>query len=313
MKSKQRIFSFFGPFLFLIFPFYEAHSKAILLDKIAAIVNDKAITLSQLRRSQKILLAKKNIAPNLYARSDLSLSELADLFIRTVLISGHLTEIGFSLTDDQIESNIKQTEKRLQISRRQLLHFLKESGMAFDEYFELMRHAMEFDLFNKKVIFPLISISDQEVKNAFYKKFADEASLSLTFDLVNFSIPSSAIKKKDVKNMRSDLKEYQRTGVLPSELRFIKTRALGNISEEFLSKEFILAIKKTPQGDFSHPVLSDGHYHVFFVQSLNLEESDLYNQAKKGIYEEIYKKRSLQIMSSWVKRMETKHFIQKNL
>ena len=50
------------------------------------------------------------------------------------------------------------------------MNFLKSNDLTFNEYFEVIRETIEFNIFNGRVIQPLITITDQEVKNLFYKQ-----------------------------------------------------------------------------------------------------------------------------------------------
>mgnify|MGYP007034228744 CR=1 FL=1 len=56
-------------------------SEAKLIDKIAGIVDDNVITLSQLQRMSKSLPLKKNIAPNIYDKTAYTNEEFLNLSV----------------------------------------------------------------------------------------------------------------------------------------------------------------------------------------------------------------------------------------
>ena len=128
----MKLASYFLLLLILI----QTTAEAVLLDKISAIVDDNIITLSQVVRTSKNLAIKRNVAPMLYDKANFTTAELINISVNKFLIRQKLTELGYSITDDQVEAQIKANEKRLNVDRKSLMNFLKEQGSTFDEYFE---------------------------------------------------------------------------------------------------------------------------------------------------------------------------------
>ena len=91
----------------LLVLFFQSSSEAKLLDKISAIIDDNTITLSQVVRMSKNLAIKKNVAPMIYDKNTFSDEELINISINKFLIRSKLTELGYSITDDQEEDQIK--------------------------------------------------------------------------------------------------------------------------------------------------------------------------------------------------------------
>ena len=81
--------------------------------------------------------------------------------INRFLIRAKLEELGYVVDDDQVEGQIKSTEDRLRLNRAALLSFLQSNGLTFDEYFEVIRESIEFNIFFSRVIQPLITVTDQ--------------------------------------------------------------------------------------------------------------------------------------------------------
>ena len=124
-------------------------ASAKLLDKVLAVINDEVITLSLVKRISENLVARRNIAPQIYQKDEYTEKELVTLRIQRALVREKLKEIGFDVSDEQVEVQIKQTEQNLNLDRRALLEFLSASNMTFDEYFELIREAIEFKLWRQ--------------------------------------------------------------------------------------------------------------------------------------------------------------------
>ncbi|MFI5391552.1 MAG: hypothetical protein ACHQYQ_09335, partial [Bacteriovoracales bacterium] len=141
-----------------------------LINKIIAVFDDQIITLAQAQRISDTLKARKTISPKYADKETFTLAEIARIQIESFLIRNKLEEMGYIIDDNQVETQIKETEKRLNLTRDALLQFLTTNNMTFEEYFDLVRQSIEHNIFSGRVIEPLVTITDQEIKNTFYKK-----------------------------------------------------------------------------------------------------------------------------------------------
>src|SRR5690554_3181329 len=148
---KQLVLS--ALFLLNIVP---AHST--LLDKVAGVVNDKVYTLSEIKRIQDTLPARQEISPLIYSRQSYNDGQVLKLLQHRYIIKDKLAEMGFVVSDDSVMSRISETERRLGLTREDLLEFLKSKGITFNEYFELIREAMEYNIFQSRIVAPLVNI-----------------------------------------------------------------------------------------------------------------------------------------------------------
>lgn len=274
-----------------------------------AVYDDQIITLSQIQRIQDNVLARKNISPMLYRKNNYSNQDLINLTIRSFLIREKLSKIGYVISDDQVESQIKSTEERLKLTRESLLEFLEGNNLTFEEYFEITRNTIEFNIFISKVIYPLISITEQEVKNFFYKENISNKTLSFQYSLVDFYIDRKKVTKNMLNNFQTVLKQFQIDGTLPKDFADIETNILGEVNEDGLTALLKNVLKSTNEGSFSIPVLIGDDYHVFFVKKKDLTESHLFQKAKENIKLKLYESLSKKVTSLWLEREKNKHYI----
>ena len=284
-------------------------AKKALLDKILGVFNDTTITHSQIKRIQQTLRARNDISPQIYKKSRYSKKELVELNVKQLLIRKELSNIGYIINDNQVESQIKATEKRIGTSRRELLEFLRNHNLTFEEYFEITRSTIEYNIFSSKVISPLISVTDQEIKNSFYKKNAKNKALDLKYTLIDFSINKKYLRKKMKIDFRNIIKKFQTTGVLPEKFSKIQTNVLGNITEEGLTKKLKTTLKKTAEGDATPPILIGDNYHVFWVKKKNVIESAFYRASKERIRRSLTKSAAAKIETDWFNQNKENHYI----
>ena len=238
------MYAFLSCLLFCCLLLPNAFARRTLLDKILGVFNDRVITLSQIKRVRQTLSARSNISPQIYKKSKYSKKELVELNIKQFLVREELANSGYIINDNQVEGQIKETEKRIGTTRKELLQFLKRNNITFEEYFEITRATIEYNIFTSKVIAPLVSVTDQEIKNAFYKKNIKNKALDMKYTLVDFSINRNAVNKKMRSRFRSVIKKFQTTGVLPEEFSKMQTNILGNITEGGLTKKLKKSFEK---------------------------------------------------------------------
>lgn len=289
-----------------------AHAQEKLLDKIVAVVNTRVFSLSELKRIEDTLPARKEISPIVYTKDKYSDKDLLNLMIQAYIIRDKINAQGYVINDDAVESRIKMTEERLGLKRADLLTFLKSKSITFEEYFEIIRETMEYNIFATKIIAPLISVTEQEIKNEYYRRNTSNNALSFKYNLVDFYISEKSLVDKDNNRFLAVLKDYQLTGKLPEEYRELETNPLENISEDGLNKELASALKPTAEGSFSTPVNLGGNIHIFYVQKKDLVESQDFTRAKDQIQNEIFVTKGKSVSTNWFDREYSNYYI-KNL
>jgi len=294
-------------FAFLLVLSFGLNAK--VLDKILAIVDDNMITLSEIQRMQDNLNARKTISPILYSKNKYTQQELTEHHVQRFMIRANLTESGYVVSDDQVELQIKDTEKNLGVNREYLLKFLSSNNLTFDEYFEIIRETLEFNIFHTKVIHPLISITEQEIKNYFYRENASSKSLAFRYTLVDFFLPSKSVNKEMLNSFSSVMTKFNKDGILPNNFKNIDSKAIEDITDEGLEANLKKLLKNTDEGSFSAPILIDHQYHVFYVKNKNLVESEEFQKSKDLIRAKLFQAHSDNMISLWFKRVQNKHYI----
>lgn len=292
---------------------FQSRIEAKLLDKIVAIVDDNIITLSQINRVSKNMSIKKSVAPMVYDKASLSTEELLAISVNKFLIRSKLTELGYSITDDQVEGQIKANEKRLNVDRKSLMNFLKQQGTTFDEYFETLREAIEYSYFINRVISPTIAISEQDVKNTYFKNNIKDARMDFKYSLIDYVISKDVVSKPAKGQFEDIIKQYRINSVLPEAYSTMTSSNLDEITEEGLAPELKSLLKQTDEGALSSLILLNGQYHVFFVAKKDLVESEAFTKQKESIRESLFEAAVKIEALVWFERERNKHYIKTSL
>ncbi|MBC7712089.1 MAG: hypothetical protein H7177_02035 [Rhizobacter sp.] len=306
MKLASRFF-----FVFVLLSSFNVEAK--LLDKIAAVVDDNIISLSQVIRTNNNIAIKKNVAPMIYDKSSFTNAEILNISINKFLVRSKLTDIGYTITDDQVEAQIKTNQERLGVDRKALMGFLKQQGTSFDEYFETLREAIEYSYFVNRVISPMISISEQDVKNTYYKNNIKDSRMNFKYALIDYAISKDQIAKPGKGQMEEVVKQYRVNSNLPEAYSTMTVSNLDDITEEGIAPEMKSLLKETDEGAMTTPILLNGHYHIFYLAKKDLVETEAFASQKDKIKDELFEKQVKAEIAVWFERERNKHYIKISL
>ena len=288
----------------------SAHSK--VLNKILANVENNSITLLEAQREIATYSSKKTISPQLYKKSSVTLKQVINSFIKRNIIRLKLKEIGYEIADEQVEAQIKSTESRLGLGRKELLSFLDSNGLTFSEYFETTRESIEYNIFLGKIIKPLVKITEQEIIQK-YKDSSNNDSLTYQYELVDFYIDSNKVKGVSSRTLNQDLTRFKKNGILPQYLKDIKTNVIKEVNEENLSKEIKEKVRVTKKNKFTQPISISGSTHLFFIKTKKLIESSKFRNQKPVMTQMIFEKKSIGVIESWVEQNKKNFYISLNI
>ena len=249
----------------------------------------------------------------IYDKASFTIEELINVSINKFLIRSKLSELGYSITDDQVEAQIKSNEKRLNVDRKALMVFLKQQGSTFDEYFETLREAIEYSYFISRVISPTISVSEQDVKNTYFKKNIKDARLNFKYTLIDYSLSKDNLAKLEKGQMEDVVRQYRINTVLPEAFSTLTAANLDEITEEGLAPELKNLLKQTDEGTSSPAILINGAQHVFYVAKKDLVESEAFLKQKEKIRDDLFEISVKNEAVLWFDREKNKHYIKISL
>jgi peptidyl-prolyl cis-trans isomerase SurA len=291
----------------------NVHAQEKLLDKIVAVINTRVVSLSELDRMEETLHARRELSPLVFTEAKYDKKALLQTVIQSYIVRDKIGAQGYVITDDQVEGRIKMTEERVGFKRSDLLAYLKSKGVTFEEYFEIIRETMEYNIFASRIIGPLISVTEQEVKNEFYKRNTSNKALSFKYNLIDFTLPDTELISKDDTALVSVLKDYQLTGRIPEAYKDMETNKLEQISEEGLNADMSAALKAASEGSFAKPVRIGGVVHVLYIEKKDLVESQQYLQFKDRLEQEIMMEKGKSVSKNWFDREYNNYYIKNYL
>lgn len=151
-------------FLLIMATFFAATAAAELVDKVVAVVNDRAITQSQI--NEKVQAIKHSTPPNITLPSDAELRKrVLDDEINRVLQLEMAQQLNITISDEQVNAVVLDIAKRNNLTLPQLKEKLKEEGLSYDHYKQDIHDQMVMRKLQQQAVVPLIQVSNQEVND----------------------------------------------------------------------------------------------------------------------------------------------------
>lgn len=288
-------------------------AQGALLDKIYGVFNEEVITKSEIDRALSNFKSRAVIAPVIYDKQKYTPKQMLNQDINIRTIRTHLATIGIVVDDEQVERTIESFLSSRSSTRRELEDTLEQQGLTYNEYFELIRISREFNALMKYVVEPLVSISEQQIKNEFFRRNAENQTLTIQYNLIVYQVPERVFKKIGKEKFISGLRNYQNTGILAPEVKETQEIDLGKVSEDDLAKEVIRILKRTDEGEFSSPIQDAKLVRTYFIRKKDLTETSIYLRSKNALRGAIFEKEARRVLGVWLDTERQKHFVKYNL
>lgn len=160
-----------------------ATADAAVVDRVAAVVNDDVIVLSEVYDLGGDYIEQKAAAGagSAAARRNAEL-EVVESLVQRRLISQEITRLGLDVTDLEMDRTIDDIASRNGMDRDALRAEVEKTGLPWTEYKAELRENLRQMKFNEAVIRPRIAVDEDELLDA-YKRLTNAADRPMIADL----------------------------------------------------------------------------------------------------------------------------------
>lgn len=297
----------------------QSHS-AVLLDRIAAVVNNEVITWSELR--SVISLEAKSFLDKMPAdKKNEAVKELEKDFLNTLIdMKLQLQEArqkGLDLNNTEIDNAISDIKKKYNLTDEALLHSLDAEGMTFEVYRErLGEQIMVSKLVNFEVKANIV-ISDREIAE-YYEANKDKlgSAEKLRIRQIYFAMPKDQSKKSIIEaraqEVTARLNKGEDFAALAGELSEDESRKfggdLGYITRGSVLKEVEDAAFPLKIGEVSKPFWSPFGLHIIKLEERI--EGEGFDKVKDKIKETLFEKAFESKFLKWKAGLKEKAYIE---
>jgi len=250
------------------------------LDRVAAVVDDKAIWLSDVDERALLYAATYGIPPEQLPNLR---REVLQQMVNTELLYLKVREdTAIHVSEDEIRRAVDMQIQQLKgnMSDEEFAKKLQEAGFTLDSYRRFLWDDTKRTLYIQKYIEyrikPKIRISEKEVEEA-YERLADSLATPPEFKLAVITLmvrPSASVEQEyyaKAKRIYQQLKRGAKWEEMVQKFSDDRESAkvggdLGIVPKNALPPEFVREIERTPEGSYTKPLRGPQGYHIFWVR-----------------------------------------------
>lgn len=309
----------------LISLFLSAPVHAEVVEKTLAVVNSEIVLESDLKDLQKRLLKPGMIDDALLGdktADSLKKDRKAQLeyLINEKILASEIKRLNLSVTNDRVESELKDMAKRNNVSEAELMNILKGQGIAIADYKLFMKEKIEKQsLFDTEIISKL-RISDEDAMNEYLKAnpnnkpSIDEFSVAHIFFSPKKGGAEAAYGRAET--VLGKLRNGENFDTLAEQFSEDPNFSTGGNLGTFKSGEFIpeieAAISNLKVGETTQIVKSRLGYHIVKLTGKKLTQDPKFEKAKEKIKAQLLEASFKRQLKIWLQNKRDESFVRIN-
>ncbi|MDH5187788.1 MAG: peptidylprolyl isomerase [Rhodospirillaceae bacterium] len=257
--------------------------------RIAAVVNDEAISLLDLESRIVMAIASSNVADGADTRRRMAPSILRRL-IEERLMQQEMRRLNIKVSMDEVEQGIKTIEKQNGLKPGGLQEFLQSAGIPMSALISRTEVEIGWSKVIRRVIVPSIRISDDEINDTIRTIKSNAGKPQYLLAEIYLPINDTA-EESSVKQVADQLFNQLKNGVsFPQIARNFSRSAsaatggdLGWLSYEQIDQEISAVVRLMKPGQVSVPIRTLGGYYIITLRDERLNPGLISNETTLGL------------------------------
>ena len=269
------------------------------VDRIAAVVNDEVITLSEVYEQGRRFIEERATESGSAKDRRTAELEVLDLQVRGLLIEQELARLQLDVTDQQFSATLESIVAGNNLKDKdELRAAVEKEGFEWDAYLANLREELRLDLFRSAVIRPRIVESEDAMRDAYNRRLKDPnrpmmADLGALF--VGYTGTSEKAKQSTLAIIEDALKRHAAGtpfSALSEELDMAaygkNGGSMGTWRQGELMAEFDGPAFTIPVGSVSAPIVTNRGVYLLEVRKRELQPVPPYDQIKQELSLQVY-------------------------
>ncbi len=298
-------------------------SEAVVLDRIVAVVNDDAITLSELKSLELSFLQNADTRPG---ETELRLhrsSLLDDLIEKTIKLQ-KAKELNIKASGEEVEASIQQILTQNRVTEEDLKAKLKGEGFSWPDYRKEIREQMILSRLINQEVRSKIILMPEELKE-FYEKHLDRFVLDEKKHLLRIllTIPETATEE-EVQSRREEAGELRQRLLSGEKFRQLAIRYsdgpeagsggdLGYFGTRELKAELAEEVSQLGPGDISQVIEIKEGLVLLKIEDVRETTYIPLEKVKEPVQEALYQEKLQKRYEAWIKELRDKAYIDRKL
>ena len=268
-----------------------SYGEIELLDRIVAIVDNRAITQSELdEKTEEILANARASGVNLPSKAEIR-KQVLDLLINETLQMNAARRFGLDPTEQEIDNAINNLLRQQKISRDRLIADLNRFGRTLNDYRRTVRRQLLIQQVSRGVVNSRIQVSEQDIES--FLKSADAkfwSSPDYNLGHIFLPVPKSA-SFEDVQKIEQKANDlfyklvsganFEATAIAESKgSAALKGGDLGWRKTSALPTLFADVVPDLKEGQITKPLKSKAGFHILKLKGKKGDEKQMVTQSK---------------------------------
>lgn len=293
--------------------------SAEIVDRIAAVVNRKVITFSQVQQTEQQLASSPT---NPSADKSQTREQALSMLIENELIRQKAEEIGVLVNDEELNAAIADIKKMNKFeSDDPLKEAIRQEGKTWEEFVDHLRGQIKTAKLINRDVRSQVNITEEELKTYYQSHATQFAPASATAHIrqIILNVKKDAVETdvQAVKDRAAKIVQELRAGAdfataaqqYSEDASASSGGDLGIIKQGQLAASFDMVFT-LKEGEISDPVRSDAGFHIFYVQKKIEGEQATFESAKAEIRQKLFEEKSQEIYQKWIAELKENAFIE---
>ena len=303
-------------------------ARAELVDRIAAVVNNDIITLSEVEKRAAPELARVNqetTGPDRAQKRAAALKRTLDTMIDEKLVDNELKELKVSIGDKEVDAAIDEVKKSYSLNDDQLQQAVAREGYTIPEYRESMRKQIgRYKLITEKVR-KNVKVSDADVKTEYERMTrAEGEDYEVHIRHILIAVPrtaTAAVVEQTRRKAAAVAAEARQPGVDFAQLA--KKRSEGSSSSDggdlgFFKRgtmvpEFERVAFNLKSGEVSDPVRTQFGWHVLKLEEIRKLGMKPLAELRPEIEERLRRQQAERLTSQYMETLRNAAVVEKKI
>ncbi|KJS32609.1 MAG: hypothetical protein VR64_05885 [Desulfatitalea sp. BRH_c12] len=297
-------------------------SRAEVVDRIVAIVNEDIILLSEMEQAAESYreMLKESGYPEDQPLTRDQRSQLLDKMINDKLTDQEVKRQGITIKDEEVDRTIDRLKQVNQTSHEDLVRLLKLRGMSFEEYrAQIKEQLLQSRIVNREVKSKIV-ITEDDV-NAYYEAHKAQYTGQTKYHLrhILMQLPSNASDERSrVYQQMQELHRRLQAGEDFSSLAKIYSQAataeeggdLGLFENRLLTDEIRNVLSGLTSGQFTPVVETEQGYQIFYVQEVIHTAGKDPEEVRAEIQDKLFAEVVEQKFAAWFKELRKRAHVE---
>jgi len=247
-------------------------TRGVLLDRIAAVVNDGIVLKSQLDAQMDAVTKRLEDQKVTLPPHSVLQKQVLDRLILQEIEEQRAKRIGLSISDEQLNGALQDVAARNKIPFDQLPTALAAQGIDYKQYRESMRKELTLQALRERDVISHIVVTPREIEQ--YLKRQDSAAANEEFDIshILISLPAAASPRQieEITRKAQDIADRARKGENFAQLAIANSNsqtaleggALGWRKGSQLPEFILQLVTKLKPGEIGGPVRTPSGFHI---------------------------------------------------